>query len=131
APSEEVVETVMIDEVTAFHLTSACFEVAPGDYSTLAVNGAEIVQQMGEDWATTLGSPVVDGHSWTIATGLTFSWVQVGQVTVPAGTFEDCWQRPITPASDYTETTTFCRGVGPVIRETSMWRLELSEYTVN
>lgn len=131
-PSETVASTVDIDSVTAFNLTSACFDREEGDYSILAVNGAEIVQQMGGTWETTYATPLADGHSWTIASGVyTFTWEQVGQVTVPAGTFEDCWRRPITPESESTENTTLCRGVGPVIRENSMWRLELSEYQLN
>jgi hypothetical protein len=130
-PAETVVSTVTIDGVPAFNLSSACFGLAEGDYSTLAVNGPEIVQQLGGTWATTLAAPLADGHSWTISSGAyTFTWHEVGQVTVPAGTFDGCWRRAITPG-ETAETTTFCRGVGPVIRENSSWRLELSDYELN
>lgn len=131
APVETVVGTVTVEGVTAFNLTSACFGLAEGDYSTLAPHGQEVLQQFSEDWAATVATPLADGHSWTILSGsYTFTWHQVGQVTVPAGTFEDCWRRAITPG-DTAETTTFCRGIGPVIRENSSWRLELSDYELN
>jgi hypothetical protein len=52
-------------------------------------------------------TPVLDGAAWD-----EFRWESSGSVTVPAGTFEDCWRRTRTVSeADYVE---FCRGVGLV-----------------
>lgn len=53
-------------------------------------------------------TPVVDGATWS-----SYRWQSVGSVTVPAGTFQDCWRRIAVTATqeDWVE---FCRGVGLV-----------------
>ena len=71
---------------------------------TLAfVSGADM-------WIVALEEPVEEGMMWSdpVIPNLSFAWTYLGQVTVPAGTFDDCWRRTGTTQVDY------CRGVGPV-----------------
>jgi hypothetical protein len=53
-------------------------------------------------------TPVADGATWS-----SYRWQSVGSITVPAGTFQNCWRRVLVTATaeDYVE---FCRGVGLV-----------------
>jgi len=91
----------------AFQVQSFC----PGaGTSSYAVDGDKVEVYYGSAWILSLDSPVAEGHTWT--DGLTtYVWEKVGKVTVPAGTYNECWKaRPQTGPS----YTTFCRGVGPV-----------------
>jgi hypothetical protein len=38
----------------------------------------------------------------------------VGTVAVPAGTFDDCWQRTASAGDSFTASRTYCPKVGPV-----------------
>ncbi len=60
-----------------------------------------------------LDVPVEDGHTWTSST-TTFVWRDAGTVTVPVGTFNDCWKRVRSMNDKDVEERTFCRGVGEV-----------------
>ena len=59
-----------------------------------------------------LDSPVEEGHAWAYSPGgqPTLVWHDAGTVTVPAGTFTDCWNRDNVNASP--GHFTYCRGVG-------------------
>jgi len=91
----------------AFQVQSFC----PGaGTSSYAVNGDKVEIYYGSSWILSLDAPVQEGHTWT--DGLyTYGWENVGQVTVPAGTYADCWKAKPTVGTSF---TTFCRGVGPV-----------------
>jgi hypothetical protein len=54
-----------------------------------------------------------DGHSWSYGGYTTYTWQEQASVTVPAGTYTDCW----TAVSSNTTfpTSTYCRGIGPVL----------------
>jgi hypothetical protein len=68
--------------------------------------------------------PVRDGESWWLD-GAELTWASVpDSVTVPAGTFWNCWVRLAPPGIS---TLTYCRGAGLVtgVHEAANWRLEL------
>jgi hypothetical protein len=100
--------TAMIDGKQAIEVQSACAEagsayyVVDGDLVQVAVDGA---------WLTALGTPVQQGQTWSEGSE-GFTWQSVGTVTVPAGTFDDCWSATQNVA--YSTYAIFCRGVGPV-----------------
>ena len=60
-----------------------------------------------------LDTPIEEGHSWQDVAGRTLTWHDAGTVTVPAGTFTDCWDRQLTSNGE-NSAITFCRGVGQV-----------------
>ena len=61
-------------------------------------------------WVLALDAPVEEGHVWTDGV-ISYVWHEEGAVTVPGGTFVDCWRASADGADAY---TIFCRGVGPV-----------------
>jgi hypothetical protein len=71
-----------------------------------------------------LDTPVEEGHSWQDAAGRTLTWHRTGTVTVPAGTYTDCWDRQLaSPAEN--GAVTFCRGIGQVRYAFSTYTAEL------
>jgi hypothetical protein len=78
--------------------------------SSYAVNGDRVEVYYANTWILSLDAPVAEGHTWTDGVN-TYVWEKVGQVTVPDGTFDDCWKAKPQVGSSY---TTFCRGIGPV-----------------
>jgi len=79
--------------------------------ATYAVSGDEVELYYSNQWVLALDAPVAEGHTWSNGVG-TYTWHSAGSVTVPAGTFHDCWSATENVA--YTAYTIFCRGVGPV-----------------
>jgi hypothetical protein len=60
-----------------------------------------------------LDAPVEEGHTWTYSfggAGPQFVWHDAGTVTVPAGTFTNCWARAY--VSQSLARFIYCRGVG-------------------
>ena len=57
--------------------------------------------------------PPAEGHQWASdpAGMFVYTWHRAGSVTVPAGTFTDCW-REVTMPSGSDQEFTLCRGVG-------------------
>jgi hypothetical protein len=59
--------------------------------------------------------PPAEGHQWASdpAGMYVFTWHRVSSITVPAGTFTDCW-RTVTGIGGSDQEATYCRGVGVV-----------------
>jgi hypothetical protein len=58
-------------------------------------------------------APVQEGHTWSFSgNGPDFVWHDAGTVTVPAGTYTDCWTRAYTTQSQ--ARFIYCRAVGLV-----------------
>lgn len=95
---------------TALTVESLCEGLGPYDY---AVEGDRVFSydELASEWIVALDAPVEAGHAWSDGTR-DFVWESSGTVTVPAGTFSECWSA--TEQVDYTSFTIFCRGVGPV-----------------
>ncbi len=98
-----------VDGKAAFQVQSLCPAAGVSSYN---VEGDRVFVHFGGVWVLALDAPVQEGHSWT-NDAATFTWHSAGKVTVPAGTFEDCWTAKEDSAQD--AYTTFCRGVGPVV----------------
>jgi hypothetical protein len=95
------------DGKLAFEVTSFCANAGSFFYS---VSGDNVDWDYQGLWVIALDSPVQEGHTWT-NTVETYAWHDAASVTVPVGTFSQCWRAQDTAGASY---TTFCRGVGPV-----------------
>ncbi len=91
----------------AFQVQSFCPGVGTSSY---AVTGDRVEIYYANTWVLSLDAPVAEGHTWTDGVNA-YAWEKVGQVTVPDGTYDDCWNARPSVGASY---TTFCRGVGPV-----------------
>jgi hypothetical protein len=103
-----VLSEMTVDGKSAFQVQSFCPGVGTLDY---AVAGDVVQYDYMGTWVLVLDAPVAEGHTWTNGVD-TFTWHSLGSVTVPAGTFADCWK--VTQNVAYEAYTIFCRGVGPV-----------------
>jgi hypothetical protein len=92
----------------AIEIQSLCSAAPPSWY---VVDGDVVQVDVDGTWVLALDAPVQEGHTWSNGVA-TFTWHDAGTVTVPAGTFDECWNA--TENVSYTAYTTFCRGVGPV-----------------
>jgi hypothetical protein len=79
--------------------------------SSYAVEGDRVWVYYGGDWILALDAPVQAGHTWSNGTA-NFTWESAGSVTVPGGTFDDCWTARENVG--WEAFTIFCRGVGPI-----------------
>ena len=79
-----------------------------------SADGDTVSVYSGSDWIVGLDSPVQEGHSWVSDEGRTFQWYSSGTLTLPAGTFSDCWEARETGSATEEYSITLCRGVGPV-----------------
>ena len=94
----------------AFQLDSFCTGVAgTGDYSQ--PGGDEVDYYYSGSWAPIIDLPLEEGHTWSYF-NTSYAWHRETSVTVPAGTFTDCWtaQQQVS----YTAYLTYCRGAGLV-----------------
>lgn len=92
---------------SAFQVQSFC----PGaGTSSYFVDGDSVELYYGGAWVVSLEAPVAETTVWT--DGLyNYTWEKLGSMTVPAGTFDDCWSAKHVGGVSYTR---FCRGIGPV-----------------
>jgi len=104
----ETIDQLELDGKQAFEVTNLCANV---DSSFYAVDGDVVQVNYFGTWILALDAPVEEGHTWSNGSS-TFTWHDEGTVTVPAGTYDDCWRA--TQNVDYDAYTIFCRGVGPI-----------------
>jgi hypothetical protein len=101
----------------AFQITTLCpppTQLSVDSYSVPTPGGDEVDYDYQGAWTVSVDPTLVDGHSWPGAAGITLTWHRVaGSVSVPAGTFGDCWKRQSSQTSNSYDV--FCRGVGIVI----------------
>jgi hypothetical protein len=97
-----------VDGKPAYEVESFCPGLGASYY---AVEGDKVELNYKDQWVLALDAPVEEGHSWSNGVSV-FTWHNAGSVTVPAGTFADCWKA--TETANFTAYTIFCRGVGPV-----------------
>lgn len=96
------------DGKNALQVESLCPGAGIFEY---AVEGDRVWSYFQGAWRLSLDEPVVDGHTWS-DDFFDYVWADTGTVTVPAGTFADCWSaRKVVTYPSY---TVFCRGVGPI-----------------
>jgi hypothetical protein len=124
--TREVTASVEWEGRTAFELQRFCDTDAEPTY--MNVTNGEIYQYL-DGWYRNVAAPVQEGATWAFAPGYTLKWSSVGAVTVPAGTFTNCWRRTIL---EYEGGITFCPGVGQVkIELPPSLTAELSSYDLN
>jgi hypothetical protein len=104
----EVLGESTVDGKDAFEVSSLCANAGSSYY---AVDGDVVQVDYQGTWLLALDAPVEEGHTWSNGSS-TFTWHSKSSVTVPAGTFSDCWSATQNVA--YEAYTIFCRGVGPV-----------------
>jgi hypothetical protein len=110
----------------AYRLVDSC---SPDSPSLVSVNEGRI-EQFSKQWDVTLGMPLAEGTTWQYSLGTTFKWQAVGTVTVPAGTFENCWKRVAMSQANATHRT-YCPGVGRVLDERGEAKSELVSYELH
>jgi hypothetical protein len=102
------VKAETVDGKQAIYVSSFC-PSSPGFH--YSVDGDNVWSHYLGEWITSLVAPVQEGHTWTDGY-LDYEWESKGTVTVPAGTFDECWSA--TTVASYTSYILLCRGVGPV-----------------
>jgi hypothetical protein len=95
-----------VDGRNAFVISSYCDGVSP---SAVSVSDKSADVDFLGVYIPQLAAPVTEGASFASIEGTT-TWHKEGAVTVPAGTFQDCW-RAVSGAT----FVVYCPGVGTVI----------------
>lgn len=92
-------------EITSFCAAAGTTQIAPDPKSD------EVSVYYNGGWLTFIDPDLTEGHSWPYFNS-SYTWHKEASVTVPAGTFTDCWTAKQNVS--YTAYLTFCRGVGQV-----------------
>jgi hypothetical protein len=94
----------------AFQLDNFCTGAA-GTYDYSQPGGDALDFYYNATWAPIIDLPLQEGHMWTYFNS-SYTWHRETSITVPAGTFTDCWtaNQNVT----YTAYLTYCRGAGLV-----------------
>jgi hypothetical protein len=96
-----------VDGEAAFQVTG-CSQ----DESYSQPGGDEVDVDVLGTWLMLIDPVLKDGHSWSYGGYTTYTWKRETSVTVPAGTYTDCWTA-VSSVSTF-PTSTYCRGIGPV-----------------
>jgi hypothetical protein len=109
--SQEITSANAAGGRPAFQMTSFCTSLG-GTYDYSNPSGDEVDFYYSNSWLTLVDPNLSEGHNWTYAGATSYSWHRETSVTVPAGTFTDCWtaQQQVS----YTAYLTYCRGAGLV-----------------
>jgi hypothetical protein len=107
---QTVVSANMAGSRPAFQLTNWCTG-APGTYDYSEPGGDAVDFYYNSTWAPVIDLPLQEGHTWPYF-NTSYTWHRETTITVPAGTFTDCWtaNQNVT----YTAYLTYCRGAGLV-----------------
>jgi hypothetical protein len=94
----------------AFQLTSFCTGIA-ATYDYAPGSNDEVDFYYQGTWLVLVDPTLTEGHAWPYF-NTSYHWHREASVTVPAGTYHDCW----TAVQDvsYTAYLTYCRGAGLV-----------------
>jgi hypothetical protein len=103
-----VLNEEMLGGRQAFQVQSFCTNAGSFFYS---VDGDRVFTWVAMTWVLSLDAPVAAAHTWSVGVE-SFTWQAVPTVTVPAGTYTNCWSA--VEQVSYPTYTVFCRGVGPV-----------------
>ncbi len=75
-----------------------------------ATDGDQVWYWNGAEWDAYIEAPLTDGKKF-LSGNQSFTWYSRSNITVPAGTYSDCWTKRHDKTDSY---ETFCRGVGLV-----------------
>ena len=95
----------------AFAVSSYCSATTGSLYYSLDAQELDLFWESDGQWHLDLDLTLQAGRSWSNGTG-TEVWASEGTVTVPAGTFHDCWRA--TKQAAYDAYTVYCPGAGEV-----------------
>jgi hypothetical protein len=95
----------------AYQVSDFCTALAGETYDYSTPGGDEVDFYYGSDWLELIDPTLVDGTSWTYA-NTSYTWKRETSVTVPAGSYDDCWTA--NQNVSYTAYSTYCRGAGLV-----------------
>ncbi len=101
--------TATIQGKTAVWLPLLCASTPTN--AAYSVTGDQVWKWTGTEWISYLDAPLTEGRSFISGTRA-YTWYRPYNVTVPAGTFNDCWTKKDNRSDSF---ETFCRGVGLVI----------------
>ncbi len=102
----------------------------PDQLTAFSYDGDTLLQYFPPtEWLEVMASPVEDGTSWTFAPGTTITWHATASITVPAGTFNDCFMRTVSDSPGL--QATFCPGVGQVRRVNDGYTAVLESYELH
>ncbi len=107
---QHIVSSNSVGTRPAFQMTNFCSGVS-ATYDYAAGANDEIDFYYSGSWLTLVDPTLSEGHMWPYF-NTSYHWHRETSVTVPAGTYSDCW----TAVQDvsYTASLTYCRGVGLV-----------------
>jgi len=107
---QQVVSANAVGGRAAFQITSFCTGIT-GTYDYSPMGNDEVDFYYNGTWLTLVDPTLTEGHMWPYF-NTSYHWHRESSVTVPAGTYDDCW----TADQDvsYTAYLTYCRGVGLV-----------------
>jgi hypothetical protein len=129
---QHVVSANMAGGRAAFQMTNFCSGVsATYDYAPGSDDEVDFYYQTS--WLTLVDPTLTEGHMWPYF-NTSYHWHRETSITVPAGTYTDCW----TAVQDvsYSASLTYCRGVGLVRSyssdlNNSGWDAKLSSVTLH
>jgi len=107
---QQVVSANPVGGRAAFQMTDFCTGIS-GTYDYATPGGDEVDFYYSGSWLTLVDPMLVDGHTWTYF-NTSYAWKRESSVSVPAGTYSDCWTA--VQQVSYTAYMTYCRGAGLV-----------------
>lgn len=110
---QHAVSANMVAGRAAFQMTSFCSGVSSTyDYAPAATTtNDEVDFYYSSSWLTLVDPMLTEGHTWPYF-NTSYHWHREGTITVPAGSYDDCWTA--VQNVSYTASLTYCRGVGLV-----------------
>lgn len=118
-----------IDGVDTYTFVSSCAQNGDQREYLLQFEGDQVAMIDFDDPYYLINENVADGVQWETrldVSYLTYEWHYVGTVTVPAGTFDNCWERIRDSLS--IDNHTYCRGVGRVSGNSEEHSSELIDF---
>jgi len=107
---QAVTGTRSVDGRSAFDLTSFCSGAGQSEVSTVGT-GDEVDIDFQNKWLKLIDGTLAEGETWSYF-NTTYTWHLASTVSVPYGTFTDCWTA--TQNVNYVAYQTYCPGVGMV-----------------
>jgi|SRR5579859_3926938 len=107
---QAITGTRTVDGRSAFDLTSFCSAAGQSEVAPVGT-GDEVDIDFQSSWLKLIDGTLAEGETWTYFNS-SYTWHRETSVSVPYGTFTDCWTA--NQNVSYTAYQTYCRGVGMV-----------------
>jgi hypothetical protein len=109
--TSQVTGTSMVDARVAYDVASFCAAAGTSELSAPRDSTDEVDVDYAGAWLTLVDPKLSDGETWSFYNS-SYTWHRETSITVPAGTFTDCWTAKQNVS--YTAYMTYCRGAGMV-----------------